>query len=545
MIKSKKIGIALLLVGCLAFSCNDAYDDHYGDGTNTGAAQSLKELIDGNQDLSAFAKLITIAGLDSVFSSNQTLTVWAPTNEALAGINLTSIDKEQARLIVENHIARFNISTATPDNKLIRMKDKKTFYFTERATVFGGAKLLQHDILATNGILHTLQSQIPYYYNLYEYILSNPQTSELAAFISSFEENIFDEEASTVIDINESGQTVYDTITTPYNRLFDANFFYGLVDLGIGHINEEDSLYTMLVPTNTAWNAAWQRIAPSFKVVGEPAYVDSLQKQQTSLAILDDLVYRGVIENPASRDYLISTSPVYESNYASVITNPAELFAGAEKIQASNGLIFQTDALRYNNTETWNKTIPVEADDTQGRVLSANTTITTRTVDDNFGAYVSEYRYIYVEGSNPSAQPGVTFEIPQVLSGVYDIYVEFLPLYLDKQGQEGDKTKMLFELTYMGANGKSATKLVNTADLVTSDTEKIRLKAFGNFEFPVSNFYDRLWWIDYYNGLHTLEDHVVTTKLLVKTNVLNAEFNSHTYVRKFCVDRILFVPIQK
>jgi uncharacterized surface protein with fasciclin (FAS1) repeats len=538
MIKNKYI--VLLLVSCLAFSCKDAYDDHY-DGVAAGGTQSLKELIEENKDLSAFAQLITIAGLDSVFASNQTYTVWAPTNEALSSMNLASIDKEQARLIVENHMARYNNSTATPDNKLIRMRDKKTFYFTAGGTVFGGAKLLQHDILATNGILHTLQSQIPYYYNLYEYIQSNPQTSDLAAFISSFQEEVFNEELSSVIDINESGQTVYDTITTPYNRLFDANFFFGLVDLGIGHINEEDSLYTMLVPTNTAWDAAYQRIAPYFKAPGN----DSLQNQQTSLAIVDDLIYRGVIENPASRDYLVSTSPIYANNHSTIIYNPAELFEGSEKIQASNGLIFQTNALNYNNTETWNKQIQVETDYTRGRVLSANTTISTRTVDDNFGVYVSEYRYIYVEGSTPSAQPGVTFEIPQVLSGAYNIYVEFLPLYLDNQGQAGDKTKLLFELSYMDSNGKIATKLVNTADLVTSDTEPIWMQVFTNFEFPMSNFYDRLWWIDYYNGLHTLEDRIVTTKLLVKTNVSNAEFNNHTYVRKFCVDRIIFEPIQK
>jgi uncharacterized surface protein with fasciclin (FAS1) repeats len=534
--------IVLLLVSCLAFSCKDAYDDHY-DSVTAGGTQSLKELIAENKDLSAFAQLITIAGLDSVFSSNQTYTVWAPTNEALSDINLASVDKEQARLIVENHIARYNNSTATPDNKLIRMRDKKTFYFTAGGTVFGGAKLLQHDILAKNGILHTLQSQIPYYYNLYEYIQSNANTSKLAAFISSFEENVFNEEASTVIDINESGQTVYDTITTPYNRLFDANFFFGLVNLGIGHINEEDSLYTMLVPTNTAWDAAYQRIAPYFKTVGNKA--DSLQNQQTSLAILDDLVYRGVIEAPASQDYLVSTSPDYAGNYSTIINHPAELFGGSEKIQASNGLVFLTNTLNYNNTETWNKWLMVEADDTQGRVLSANTTITTRTVDDNFGAPVSEYRYIYVEGSTPSAQPGVTFEIPQVLSGAYNIYVEFLPLYLDTQGQAGDKTKLLFELSYMDTNGKLSTKLVNAANLVTSDTEPVWLKVFDNFTFPMSNFYDRLWWIDYYKGLHTWEDRVVTTKLLVKTNVSNAEFNSHTYVRKFCVDRIIFEPIQK
>jgi hypothetical protein len=532
MMKNKYL--ILLLVGCFAFSCKDAYDDHYNTGNGaTVSDKSLAELITADVNLSTFSELITIAGLTDELSSNQTLTVWAPTNEALATVDLQSITQEEAALIVYNHTTRFNISTTTPDNQPIRMRDNKSFFFSEKATVFGGAKLLQHDILAKNGILHTLQSQLPYYANLYEYILSNPQTSKLATFISAFQEKIVDETVGSVTD----------TVTVDYNRLFDASFLYGTIDLGIGQINQEDLLYTMLVPTNTAWDAAYSWIAPYFKAVGTDA--DSLQKQQTSLAILDDLIYQGEIANPASQSYLVSTSPFYTTGFSTVITNPAELFGGAEKIQASNGLIFQTNDLRYNNTETWNKPIWVETDQTRGRVLSVNTTVNTRTVDDNFPLYISESRYIYVEGSTTAAQPGVTFDLPQVLSDEYNIYVEFLPLYLDPQGQVGDKTKLLFEISYMGANGRIATKMINTADLITDATEPTRLKIFSNFEFPVSNFYDRLWWIDYYKGLHTLEDQVVNTKLLIKTNVSNAEVNNKTYVRKFCVDRIILEPIQK
>ena len=60
--------------------------------------------------------------------------------------------------------------------------------------------------------------------------------------------------------------------------------------------------------------------------------------------------------------------------------------------------------------------------------------------------------------------------------------------------------------------------------------------------FPVSNFYDMLWLID---PLHTSADRVNTTKLLIKTDVTNAEFNRNEMVRKFRIDRVLFVPIKK
>ena len=66
-----------------------------------------------------------------------------------------------------------------------------------------------------------------------------------------------------------------------YNRLLEDKTY------GIGHIKSEDSLYSMVVPTNEAWAAAYDRIAPSFKVYDTNAHVaDSIQDIRTKLAIV-------------------------------------------------------------------------------------------------------------------------------------------------------------------------------------------------------------------------------------------------------------------
>ena len=534
---NKYIILALLFVGCFSYSCKDTYDEHYKNEDRSLSDKTLMELIVENDQLSVFSKLIEIAAYDTLLSSNQTFTVWAPLNESLSDIQLESISKEDAQQIVSNHVARFNNSTVTPDTRMIRMRANKTYSFSRGGAYFGESKIAEGDILAKNGILHTIETRIPYYYNIYEYILSNPNTSKLADFFRSLEEEIFNEELSVPIDLNENGQTVYDTVTTFYNRLFDAKYSFGMIDLGLGQIYQEDSLYTMLVPTNDAWDAAYARISPYFQSIGGQTYVDSLRNLQTSLAILEDLIYRGRIENPTSND-LVSTSPSY-------IYNTVELFSGTEKIQASNGLIFQANDLRYDNTQTWHKWINVESDEAQGRVLSANTQITTRTVEGDLGVAVSGSSYLYVVGSTPSAQPGVTFEIPNVLSGRYDIYVDFIPLYLDPLGNEGEKTKFQFELAHIDLDGKEVKKHINSADLVSSDILRTELKIFSDYQFPVSNYYDRLWEGDYLDGLYTIEDRKFTTKLLVRTNVSNTELNSGAYARKFCIDRIIFVPVHE
>jgi hypothetical protein len=526
MTKNKFITFVLLLIGTLLFySCQDELSNHYG-RSGSLSNQSLYDLIKKNEDLSKFSKLVEIAGYDTLLKSTQTFTVWVPVNEGLTDIDVNTITQAQARMIVNNHIARFNNSTSITPGKLIRMKNYKMYSFSSGDSIFGGSKLISHDILARNGVLHTIKTQIPYHDNLYEYIVSTSNTSKMSAFISSFQENRFDQSLSTPIDIDKNGRTVYDSVTTSYNRLFNNN---------LGYINTEDSTYTMLIPSDKAWNAAYARISPYFNAYNaNKVYADSVKNVQTSLAILNDLIYRGTIDNPSSLDSVVSTS-------GSVIHNPAGLFNGTVKQIASNGLIYQADNLNYNNIETWNKFIYLEGETTEGRVAGPNTGINTRTVTNNNVVSVSNFSYIEVVPNTTTAQPAVTFDIPNVLSGKYNIYVEFIPASID--GAPGDSTRVLFDLTYLTATGSTTDQLVKLNTFVTSGTQKIKMKAYDGFVFPVSNYYDRIWFIDYKAGLHSYDEHVVTTKLMIKTNVSTTELNNNIFTRKFRIDRIIFESV--
>jgi hypothetical protein len=249
------------------------------------------------------------------------------------------------------------------------------------------------------------------------------------------------------------------------------------------------------------------------------------------------LIYRGVLENPEASDSLSSTSP-------SVIHHPDVLFSGSEKAQASNGLIFQTGNLLYDNLETWNKYLYVEADETEGRKTGVNTSIFTRTLESNDTIQATDFRYLEVCASITSAQPEITLDIPQVLSGKYNIYVEFLPGNLVANVNLRGKSKLMFQLFYVGANGRPTDKVFTSTNLVTSATEKVKMLVAADFEFPFSNYYDRLWRMDYINGLHTIEDFVVSTQLLIKTTATTAEVNRGDYVRSFCIDRIIFESVK-
>jgi hypothetical protein len=520
-------------MGYLFHACTDIRDEHYnrsGDLPN----ETLRELIAGNSDLSVFSKVIEIAGYNDLLSSSQTFTIWAPDNNALSGIPVNSMTKDEARLIVENHIARFNHPASQSPLKIVRMKNNKAYYFSENGKTFGGAVIQKHDILAKNGILHTLQSSIPYFPNIYEYILTSPNTSKMAEFISQFEENIIDP-----LSIQADG-TIRDTVYIRYNPLFDYQgtwyWFGSYISGGLGQINKEDSVYTALIPDNTAWDAAYARISPYFRTVRND---ESVQRFQTSLAIIEDLFFRNKIDDPAGKDTLVTTSP-------SIIRQPSTLFDSTQKIQASNGLIFLTGSnVNYVAQETFMKPIYVEADEPEGRrIANNNTTVVPRILDGASGDMATNSRFLEVFQTtlddNMENQPRIIFDIPQTLSGRYNIYAEFLPGELVRQG-EPRATRFRCTLNYQNANGNIASSIVNNVE--TKATEKVKVLLFSGFNFPVANYYDRSWRIDYLKGLHTIDERLVPVKLEIAVRVTAAEYNSRQFGRSYCIDRIILEPV--
>jgi hypothetical protein len=510
---SLRIGILACFIICLP-SCSDEWKSHYGKDGQGMQGKNLYDLIKADASLSNFNQLIDISGYNEFLSSGQTLTVWAPRNEALEDIDM--MDTAFVRLTVGNHISRFNYSTSTPADKAIRMVSGKVHHFSGSGDIsFGGCLLISRDNLAKNGILHTIDRPVAYSYNIYEFINSQPDVSKLHGFLSTW------------IEEKGSGDG-YDIVGTFYNPLLQDKKY------GLGSILSEDSAYTMLMPTNAAWDAAYTRISPYFNVYDKNKEIaDSMKRVQTSLAILGDLIYRGWITDPAQSGSLVSTS-------GSVIRNAGDLFRGATLVNASNGLIYLTSNIRYDNVETWNKEIRVECENQEGRATGENTNIYTRVVDANSTVTdVSGNRYIEVQPKNPVAQPAVTFDISDILSGQYDIYAEFIPAVIEGESYRNDSTKLNFTLKYLAPDGSIQSQTSNNH--ITSGYKKVRIKVFDAFAFPVSDYHDRLRMMDKAN---IIQNAASTTKLEIKTNVSSIEFNTGRYTRRFRIDRIVFDPIR-
>ncbi len=519
----------VVCTACLAMvaSCTD-WNDHY---ESTGAGlneQSLYEVLAANAETEAFARIAQEAGYDDILSASQSYTVFAPTNSALADFDVSNGD--DARELMENHIARYLWPADASTGKGVRMLNGKIYYFDSPSS-FSGTSITSADNVARNGLVHHLSAQIPFVYNIYEYIGAMGNTTKIYDFIHSFDELKFDSENSIEIDIDRDGHPVYDTITVKYNRLLEDKLY------GLGNITSEDSLYTMILPDNVAWDAAYERISPSFKVYNQDqGTADSIQDVRTKLAIVDDLIFRGAYPSPTEADSLITTS-------GSIVKNLSSLFGSTAPVKASNGYVFPLSELNYDNVQTWNKPIIVEAEEQNGRTYNNTTTsLYTRTPAVDATVEASGGSYIEVQPLTASSNPSVVFDIPDVLAGTYNVYAVFLPSNVAGHAEEPDSTKLSFTIAYLNENGRQTSKSVKTSNLITDSQEITTMLAFENFEFPVSDFTDNLWLMEEGNEK---SDVAVNTQLTISTNVTTSEYTKGTYSRTFRLDRIILSPAKK
>lgn len=518
-----KTGFIGLVAGLALTACNDDWDTHY-DRNGSVPEISLMELIGQDEQLTKFHEILKKTQCDTLLNSAQTYTVWAPVNEALANVNMN--DLENLRRMVRNHIARYAHPSSTPVTKKIGMLNSKTMNY-ESGNVFNEVELLKKDIVAQNGVLHKLSDTITYKYNFMEYLATQENYSKAYEFISSFYEKVYDESLSTA----------YDSVFVDYNPLLKSTY------LGIGDIENEDSVYTMILPDNQAWETAYEYVKPYFKVFvnkKQPQeYADSVQHVQTGLALLNGLTFRGQIADPATADSLTTVT-------RHVIHKTAPYFAGYTQGEASNGTIyFANNTLNMDDTCTWNLPLRVEAEAMDSRQTASGTNVYIRNVNGNsLVQKVSESRYLEVRGKYVTDNPGVTFKVVNTLAGKYDVYVDFVSPVVDGENFSEEKTRVTFMLKYATATGGTKTLNNKSDDLIVGgwgDDGRITLKAWEGVELPVSNYYDNMWYLD---ETHTQADIVATTTLQVKTAVRENEFNSREFVRKFRVDRIRFVPVK-
>lgn len=301
---NKYIGALALGTVLLAVpGCTDTWDDHYNDsGSAVDAKLSLWEQISSDPNYSRFAGIAKAAKyykdiehpvegytFADILASGQVNTIWLPDNSAISAADSVKWMEmcqnsgfEVQQQLMGNHIALWRHNISEPGVDTVKMINGKHLVFDKTNRTFAGVSLKECNIPTTNGVMHTLAGIAPFHYNFYEHLKNgivepNFKMNTLREYVLSRDTTYFNQDASIEGKTDNMGRPTYvDSVYMTTNRLFylvdnkpeylpaqNPDKWVMTEHIFAANINEEDSMFIMLMPTNDAWNAAKEKLASS------------------------------------------------------------------------------------------------------------------------------------------------------------------------------------------------------------------------------------------------------------------------------------------
>ena len=534
-------------------SCSDFSD--YNDTPVSDVQQAERTLWDNisqNDQLSDFATLVKKAGFDDELSQPHYYTVWAPLNGTYDASSLMSADSATVLYqFVKSHIAEYNHSVSGLVDERIHALNRKSFAFEgDGQYTYAGHTLRQLNLPNSNGIMHLLDGAARFYPNLYEYLFSCEGIDSVATFFKRYETSVLDTKNSVLGPTINGKQTYIDSVMITSNSLLNRIK---------AKLDKEDSTYTMLVPTNEAWLAHYDKIskcynyinttvaqnideatstssAPTASVTVDAAYTkDSL----TRLHLVSDLVYNN---NNYYNNWLIDdTVEPYDTLYSTTsgyMTNPQEIMSRViDRETMSNGTFCLVDSLAFRPWESW--CFPLGQSPLYSRTWTGSNTMVY--IDNTFFddiKYVpknpaqKQLGYLWVTPLSNYGKPQLDVKLRNVLSTTYNIYIVLAPgqdVGEDADGNKFLKPNMLdFTLSYCDAKGKLATQKLNQK--VVNDPTRVDTLAVGTFTFPVA-----------YAGLG---DNVYPNLKITTDFGVFDKAKMAAYTRDFSIISILMKPVE-
>lgn len=222
------------------------------------------------EGLNTFATAFKRAGLDTAFDYLGQYTIFVPTDAAFtaAGISsatVASLSPGALRPLLRNHIlpGRTTKLSFLPGPNAVYNNINRDFVYTTTyvsgpfaGTYFNGAKVLKTDILANNGLLHTIDGLLaPPIGNLTQTLLANPNLTFLEAAINR---------AGLTSTLN--GGTTAVTILAPTNAAFQAA---GFADIAAINAASATTLAAILrshvIPATAATATNGRLFSPDFR----------------------------------------------------------------------------------------------------------------------------------------------------------------------------------------------------------------------------------------------------------------------------------------
>lgn len=553
-VKAGLLGAAVLL-GFTACT-----DDHFDIQPSTvSGSNTIWQNVEANADLDSVAMILRRCKVmksqtdksakqtyAELLATSQQLTAWLPKNgtfnakqyldeldsaavlrakDEMAG---TRAEYDVANRFARNHIARFNYESNMGEQRIALMNSKIVNYNAGEGT-FNGVKLdaANANILSSNGMLHVLDGESQFAYNIFERLQVDSRFAKIYGDIDKYNVYTFSSSSSTQGSMNHNGSMEYvDSVWTRTNSLMTGAWLDKLTD--------EDSLYVSVIPTDAAYEVARQKIHGLFKYAKNYNYAwdaskrdwtnkgtnalkfntDSLTTYNVTSRILSASSFsvgynsEGPVTTSNPQAFLnhVLTADSLNSNARLVIYNKDKgnvnpIFDGQtadDAIKASNGYIFAVDNYNYDPSYSFIQKMNINGHNTsqvtgstseQAQYVTLNNENQNAEVNVDALGVDNFYYYFPVSGNS---QLNIDFKLNNVLSTKYKISIVLLPnrVNINNIRAEEDGTiieeKPVFDVQIRDDKGSVIGKAVKN---VSVDQDKVEKKVLWEaFEFPYAYF---------------------------------------------------------
>lgn len=553
-VKAGLLGAAVLL-GFTACT-----DDHFDIQPSTvSGSNTIWQNVEANADLDSVAMILRRCKVmksqtdksakqtyAELLATSQQLTAWLPKNgtfnakqyldeldsaavlrakDEMAG---TRAEYDVANRFARNHIARFNYESNMGEQRIALMNSKIVNYNAGEGT-FNGVKLdaANANILSSNGMLHVLDGESQFAYNIFERLQVDSRFAKIYGDIDKYNVYTFSSSSSTQGSMNHNGSMEYvDSVWSRTNSLMS--------DARLTYLTDEDSLYVSVIPTGAAYEAARQKLQGLFKYAKNYNYAwdaskrDWTNKGTNALKFNTDSlttynVTSGILSASSFSVGYNSEGPVTTSNpqaflnhvlTADSLNSSADLviynkdkgnvnpiFDGQtadDAIKASNGYIFAVDNYNYDPSYSFIQKMNINGHNTSqvtGSTSEQAQYVTLNNENQNAEVKVDAlgvdnfYYYFPVSGNS---QLNIDFKLNNVLSTKYKISIVLLPnrVNINNIRTEDDGTIIeenpVFDVQIRDDKGSVIGKAVKN---VSVDQNKVEKKVLWEaFEFPYAYY---------------------------------------------------------
>lgn len=582
--------IALGTVMMAVPGCTDTWDDHYDSSESVaGTTRTLWDMIKDNPNYSKFANIVQHAKYykdnthpvstytyADILDGGQVNTVWVPDNTVLTdaeyakwmemlaesrtegeGVNNAGFNVQQQ--FIGNHIALWRHNISEPGVDTVKMINGKNLVFDKTNRTFADIPLGEYNIPTANGVMHILKGIAPFRYNFYEYLkFKEPQTI-FGKYVVSKDTTYFDSGSSIEGLPDENGNPTYvDSVYFTSNRLFGRSRYLPregaekcqMEEKCFGHdayLNNEDSIYVMVMPTDAAWSAAYQRLSEAYNYattyddkskgdLNTTATIrgldpDSLKKMSLEMDLIAPLVFnihkqpkrgeemwtlemfktfKGDGGKPNSPDeYLLNTFGDTLRNVGQ--WDKTSLFDG-EPVEMSNGLAYEVNSWNFPK-EYYTPDVEVEIENVgifyntestkyKVGVGSRRYSFSNEVYSDVTDIYgkVSNGNFYHLDAPGPTAAPKVEIKLKgnnpnayvpnaQVMSGKYDIQLVVVPRwYIDIVTASEIEDRFFKKDTIVSEFDETDTTFVPTTEIDTNYVKN--LASINKFKFRTQISYN-------------------------------------------------------